>query len=258
MAEGGYPSVYVVDSRATRPTVPPRLGQERRRTGVAQTLLILLVSLALCGMVIEACFIYRLYKHESANSELSSKLISGMSQLFTRLINIFRYLIHISDIVLRPHTDKDLHSPIMRPNLELVPSKPVAHLTDGQDVVHGSRIMAWSMDAEPLIYQMDYKDKKLVIQKDGFYNVYSKVSFLDSGTFHHSIQMETKRYVGKSIPLLASRKYSEVSRKFLQSNSFLGGVFHLNEGDALFVQLSNTSKILRHKSFENIFGAYMI
>ncbi|XP_070704495.1 tumor necrosis factor ligand superfamily member 14 isoform X2 [Pempheris klunzingeri] len=230
MAEGGYPSVYVVDSRATRPTVPPRLGQERRRTGVAQTLLILLVSLALCGMVIEACFIYRLYKHESANSELSSKLIS----------------------------DKDLHSPIMRPNLELVPSKPVAHLTDGQDVVHGSRIMAWSMDAEPLIYQMDYKDKKLVIQKDGFYNVYSKVSFLDSGTFHHSIQMETKRYVGKSIPLLASRKYSEVSRKFLQSNSFLGGVFHLNEGDALFVQLSNTSKILRHKSFENIFGAYMI
>lgn len=67
MAEGGYPSVYVVDSFANRPPVPPRLSQRRRRAGVAQTLLFLLVSLALCGMAIEACLIYRLYRAESVS-----------------------------------------------------------------------------------------------------------------------------------------------------------------------------------------------
>lgn len=129
---------------------------------------------------------------------------------------------------------------------------------DGQDVVHGNQIMAWSMDADPLLYQMDYKDGSLVIQKDGFYYIYSKVSFLDTGVFHHSVHTKTERYPGKSIPLLSSRKYSEASQKMRQSNSYLGGVFPLNKYDTLFVKVSNTSKILRHKSFEIIFGAFMI
>ncbi len=67
MAEGGCPSVYVVDSYATRPTVPPRLSKGQQRGGVAQTLLFLLVSVALCGMAIEACLIYSLYQRESVS-----------------------------------------------------------------------------------------------------------------------------------------------------------------------------------------------
>ena len=67
MDDGGRPSVYVVDTHATLPPVPPRLSQRGRRTGVAQTLLFLLVGLALCGILIEACLIYRLYKTESVS-----------------------------------------------------------------------------------------------------------------------------------------------------------------------------------------------
>lgn len=68
MSEGGYPSVFMVDTHATtRPPLPPRLNQGRRRAGAAQTLLIMLVSLALCGMAIEACFIYHLYQPESVS-----------------------------------------------------------------------------------------------------------------------------------------------------------------------------------------------
>ncbi|XP_044036760.1 tumor necrosis factor ligand superfamily member 14 [Siniperca chuatsi] len=228
MAEDGYPSVYVVDSHATLPPVPPKLSKGKRRAGVAQTLLFLLVSVALCGMAIEACFIYRLYKPESATSGSTSKLAG-----------------------------EDATSPIKMPSLDILPSKPVAHLTDGQDVVHENQTMAWSMDADPLLHEMDYKDRSLVIQKEGFYYVYSKVSFMDTNVFHHSVHLKTKLYIGKSIPLLKSRKYSEGSSN-IRSNSYLGGVFHLYKDDALFVKVSNISKIVRHKSFENVFGAYMI
>ncbi|XP_045896763.1 tumor necrosis factor ligand superfamily member 14 [Micropterus dolomieu] len=229
MAEGGYPSVYVVDTHATRPSVPPRLSQGQQRAGVGQTLLFLLVSVALCGMAIEACFIYRLYKPQSATSGSTAMLLAG----------------------------KDVTPPVKRPGSDILPSKPVAHLTDGQDVVHGNKTMAWSMVADPLIYEMDYQDRSLIIQIEGFYFVYSKVYFLDTDVFHHAVHLKTKRYTGKSITLLESRKYQSKSSN-MRSNSYLGGVFHFYKDDAIFVEVSNTSKILRYQSFENIFGAYMI
>lgn len=224
MSECGYPSVYVVDTHATRPPVPPRLNRGRRSAGAAQTLLILLVCVALCGMAIEALFIYRLYKSESATSASASKIIA------------------------------DEVTPA--PSLVLSPSKPLAHLTDGQDVVHGQHVMEWSMVADPLLYDMGYKNGSLVIQKEGYYHVYSKVSFSDIDGFRHAIHRKTKRYFGKSIPLLMS-KFSETSGQ-MRSNSYLGGVFYLRKDDALFVDVSNTANILQRKPFENIFGAYMI
>ncbi|XP_018560114.1 tumor necrosis factor ligand superfamily member 14 [Lates calcarifer] len=231
MAKDEYPSVFVVDSHTTRPPIPPRLNQGRRRAGAAQTLLFLLVGVALCGMVIEACFIFRLYQTESASSASSSKFTGG----------------------------EDATSPTMWPSYNILPSKPVAHLTDGQDAHHGSEIMAWSMIADPLLYEMQYKGNSLIIQKEGYYYVYSKVYFSDNGVFHHTINRNTEKYSGKSITLLQSRSYSPVSKsKIARSNSYLGGVFHLDKNDALCVKVSNTSKIEKHKAFENIFGAYMI
>lgn len=116
--------------------------------------------------------------------------------------------------------------------------------------------MGWSTDADPLLYEMEYKDRSLVLQKAGYYYVYSKVFFSDNGVFHHFVDLRTEKYYGKSINLLQSRKYSTKSNK--QSNSYLGGVFYLDKDDAIFVKVSNTSKIVRHKPSENFFGAYMI
>ncbi|GLD49251.1 tumor necrosis factor ligand superfamily member 14-like protein [Lates japonicus] len=146
MAKDDYPSVFVVDSHTTRPPIPPRLNHGRRRAGAAQTLLFLLVGVALCGMVIEACFIFHLYRMESASSASSSKFTGG----------------------------EDVTSPTMWPSYDILPSKPVAHLTDGQDAHHGPEIMAWSMIADPLLYEMEYKGNSLIIQKEGYYYVYSK------------------------------------------------------------------------------------
>lgn len=169
------------------------------------------------------------------------------------------------------------------PGEDVLPSKPVAHLTgktripvvsvtivailipnivvcfpDGTDVVHDEHIMAWSMVAEPLLYEMKYSNKELIIQKEAYYYVYSKVFyFLDSGRFTHEINVKTERYAGGYITLLQSRNNSPKPGR-IQSNSYLGGVFHLYKNDAIYVYVSNTTRIARHKSFENVFGAYMI
>lgn len=251
MVHGGvkYPSVYVVDSHVTSPPLAPRLTpeqqyqnqyqyqqqqQQQQRSRPAQTLLFLLVSLALSGMVIEACFIYRLYQVNVVNSEASSEKSTGDKGT--------------GEEVLTPPTWHGLFDP---------PPKPVAHLTDGQDADHKDNIMGWSTIADPLLYKLNYADGCLIIQMEGYYYVYSKVSFLDKLNFHHSVQVKTDRYAGKSIPLLESRSYSGKSNK-IQSNSYLGGVFHFYEGDAIFVQVSNTSHLVRLRSYENVFGAVMI
>lgn len=229
MAEGGSPTVYVVDSQARRPVLPPRVNQGRRYGGAAQTLLFLLVSLALCGMVIEACFIYRLYQSESATSEQVAKFISDQNPTSPP-----PWLIH-----------------------DVLPSKPVAHLTGGHGVVHGKQIMAWSTTPEPLLHEVVYKNRSLIIQKEGYYYVYSKVFFKDSTKFHHYVNLLTEKYAGGIITLLQARKYSKES-EVAQSNSYLGGVFHLYQNDAIRVNVSSTANIIQFKPYENVFGLFMI
>ncbi|XP_054616805.1 tumor necrosis factor ligand superfamily member 14 isoform X1 [Dunckerocampus dactyliophorus] len=219
------PPVYVVDSHATAPPLPPRAARGRGRTGgLAQSLLFVLVSVALGGVILEAVLIF--YLHPSRPERASA----SFSELTAEKLE-------------RPPS----------PSPEVPLSKPAAHLMDGPDAVHDKAILGWSTIADPLLHQMDYKDRSLVIRKDGHYFVYSKVFFVDVGVFHHT--MHTLRDE-ESIPLLQSRTYSTKTEK--KSNSFLGGVFHLHKGDALFVKVSNSSKVARHKTYENVFGAFMI
>lgn len=222
MDEGERPPVYVVDTQASRPPIPPRPGRRSKCGGGTQTLLILLVSLSLCGLFIEACFIYSLHQSVSASSPISSK------QTGDERVKI-------------PRTD--IH-----------PSKPVAHMTGGPNVNHDRFIMAWSAIDPPILYRIAYSDRRLIIEKAGYYYVYSKVYFTDSA-FHHSINRTTHRY--GDITLLQSRKYSSPSDKS-ESNSFLGGVFQFDKNDAVYVTVSDTKKIGRHSPQENVFGLYMI
>lgn len=67
MAQDEHPPVFMVDTHVTRPPLPPRLGQRKQQIGPAQTLLFMLVSVALCGIAIEACLIYSLYQKESVS-----------------------------------------------------------------------------------------------------------------------------------------------------------------------------------------------
>ncbi|KAM9843894.1 tumor necrosis factor ligand superfamily member 14 [Aulostomus maculatus] len=233
-----YPSVYVVDSQASASPVPP-VPPRRRRTccnaGWVQALLVLLVTIALGGMIFEAFVIYHLHQTQSMPTALHAKIIAEHKA-----------------------------TPI-RPPGPVKPSKPVAHLTGGDKVDHDKLIMAWNTKGLHVLHEISYKRRSLVIQKEGYYYVYSKVFFVDDGTFDHSVVLRTDK-VDESINLLQSRKYvsnlegkPKSGTKFAEkSNSYLGGVFHLYKDDALVVRVSSTAKILQHKSYENVFGAYML
>uniref|UniRef100_A0A3P9HWX8 TNF superfamily member 14 n=1 Tax=Oryzias latipes TaxID=8090 RepID=A0A3P9HWX8_ORYLA len=213
-------------SLATMPPLPPRMKQRGQQSNFGQTLLFVLMSLALSCIVIEACFIYRLYQSEAV-SEVTTP------------------------------TKTTVH--------DVLPSKPVAHLTGEFNVVHGKHILSWSRIADPLLYEMSYREGNLIIHQEGYYYIYSKVFYLEKDSFYHYVMRHTERMAGANITLLQARKYSPRlcstkcnSHAAKRSNSYLAGVFHLLQNDSLYVNVSDSSHVLRHKSMENFFGAFMI
>ncbi|CAN9505614.1 unnamed protein product [Ophioblennius macclurei] len=225
MAEGAGHPVYVVDTHATRPPppLPPRGDRRPKRGNAAQTVLFILVSMALCGLVIQGCFIYSLSQSKSESSPISSKQIGGE---------------------------------VVTPPPKIPPYKPVAHLEGVKNVSRDKFIIQWEAIEAPILHKIGYRGGRLIIFKEGYYYVYSKVVFRDSGIFYHHVKCHSRRAAG-DVDLLLSRKYSPVSAT-TKSNSFLGGVFYLYEDDEVFVSVSDGSKIEKHKAEENVLGAYMI
>ncbi|XP_010872661.1 tumor necrosis factor ligand superfamily member 14 [Esox lucius] len=240
MAEGGipYPSVFMVDTHAPYPPLPPKLRPPNRRGSVAQNLLFLLVGLALCGLAIEACFIYHLY------SEKGYEESGSFAQ--------------------RVQDQQDISNDIpstQRPNPVVLPSKPVAHLTAGPQKGSGDGVIVWNIEEPPLLHGMTYRDGKLIIEKEGYYYVYSKVFFSEvTNVFTHFVCKRTPRYSeDKDINLLQSRRYHPKSGHYNPtSNSYLGGVFHFFQDDSIFVKVINITQVRISESTENFFGVFMI
>lgn len=87
MAHGrvSYPSVFVVDSDAKfPPPLPPKPGQTRiqyRRNHLIQNILLVLVCLALCGIIVEGYFIYKLHKNNQTSEAVSEN--AGVLSIMT-------------------------------------------------------------------------------------------------------------------------------------------------------------------------------
>ncbi|KAM9785318.1 tumor necrosis factor ligand superfamily member 14 [Syngnathus typhle] len=245
------PSVYFVDSQTGAPPLPPRAGRNRRCSSLAQTLLFVLVSVALTGLVVEALLIFYLH---------SSQLVGAPSMSFSKLTeekSAFRHPSTRHSPTPKPlarQIEKNASRYTCKPCFPL--SKPVARLMGGKDVVHGKGLVGWSLIPDHLLRGMDYKDGSLLIRREGFYFVYCKLSFHSHGVFHHTVKMRTPRHSAGPVVLLQARKHSSADGNI--SNSFLGGVFHLHKDDALFVKVSDTSKIVQVIAYESIFGAFMI
>ncbi|KAG7460275.1 hypothetical protein MATL_G00219570 [Megalops atlanticus] len=227
-----YPPVFAVDSQAGYP-VPPRPPPRRRST--VQWLLFLLVSLALCGMAVEACFIYHLY---------STRIPSGRTE--------------------KSYQDKnDIETaPLKTTNHVVKPSAPAAHLTALSLPPRSDGVLQWTLEGYSFTHHMQYRDGVLVVEEEGYYFIYSKVFFTEPecASFTHAVLCNTQRYLGGDTELMQSRRFhcrSQWKRKELL-NSYLGGVYHLSKGDSIYVKAQNHTQIVRHISPENFFGAYMI
>ncbi|XP_026881697.2 tumor necrosis factor ligand superfamily member 14 [Electrophorus electricus] len=237
---GTYPAVFVVDSQAGLPPLPPKTGlqQARRRAGPAQTVLFLLVALALCGVVLEACFIYRLYttQHSSNQEGLRTDARKG-----------------------DPQKNGSMVGPKTRPRTVLKPSKPLAHLTAGVERPDKYGVMHWQ-SLEPEVHDMEYRKGELLIKQEGYYYVYAKLCFsLDNDLFHYAVMKNTSRYLGPSIELLRYRTYQlKPTKKESMGNGYLGGVFHLIRGDSVFVQVKGSSSLRLQYAADNFFGMFML
>ncbi|XP_041943344.1 tumor necrosis factor ligand superfamily member 6-like [Alosa sapidissima] len=232
MAASGnlYPNVFMVDTHTDYPPpLPPKPVPFRKRRSVAQPVLFALVILALCGMAVEACFIYSLYTSKSSPGDSETQEMSKQVA--------------------------DKPTPIDNPVVP--PSKPLAHMNSNQKPT-ADGLMLWHDYGESIIHGMKYKDGGLIIQEEGYYFVYSKVYFTEKHNISllHSIVRTTDRYP-EELVLLQSREYIPKSIKNFKTNSYLGGMFHFFKGDTIFVRVNNTEIILS-TSADNYFGAYMV
>ncbi|XP_077069916.1 tumor necrosis factor ligand superfamily member 14 [Siphateles boraxobius] len=235
MAPGkiSYPSVFVVDSPTRPPPLPPKPGVRQRQKKI-QTLLVILVVVALCGMTIEACFIYRLYSTKGQPTPPNEPQTAMRKQE--------------KDAALSKH--KELG--------EMKPSKPMAQLTTGNSTANG--VVLWNVNQESIQHQVKLKpaEGKLVIEKEGYYSVYSKIHLLDDKiTCTHSVLRSTDRYGSEILLLQSSRFHLKVQRPRITDNSFLSGMFHLYKGDAVFVRVKNCTLVLSNAA-ENYFGVFMV
>ncbi|XP_028843274.1 tumor necrosis factor ligand superfamily member 14 isoform X2 [Denticeps clupeoides] len=223
-----YPSVFVVDN--CPPVQPPPLPPKPRRkkdSPVVQTVLILLVGLALCGMTAEACFILHLYNMAEATMATRDPVISA--QMLDKTV---------------------------QPDPAIPPSKPLAHVTS-PDRTRGDGVLRWADNS--ILFGVTYEDGQLVFQKEGYYSVYSKICFTAE---HHSISLHsvfkrTQRYP-KPIPLMQDRTRNPKATQGTILNSYLAGVFHFFPTESIFVKVNNHTSVMLSNSEENYFGVYML
>ncbi|MCJ8746042.1 hypothetical protein PDJAM_G00137170 [Pangasius djambal] len=244
MADGyvSYPSVFVVDSGTKLPPLPPKPGQTRiqnRRNRQIQNILLVLVCLALIGLLVEGCFIYYLHWNNKTSEDKSDN-----PQTEAR-----RGPNEENPITKKPKLPTILH-----------PSKPLAHLTAGDKKPKKDGIMEWKENGDSILYGLIHRDGKLIVQKEGYYYVYSKLSYSAEGPpFIQMVKKNTTRYLGNSITLLTYYRHNSNSvHKGSMRSSFLGGVFHLYKEDAVFVHVNNGTLVRLHNSADNFFGMFML
>ncbi|KAI5628099.1 hypothetical protein C0J50_8337 [Silurus asotus] len=241
MADGhaAYPSVFVVDG-ATHfpPPLPPKPGQRRmqvRRNRLVQNTLLVLVCLTLLGVLMEGVFIYKLHKNNDTSESKAAESPEALK----------------GD---QPVTRRPKPPPIPRP------SKPLAHLAAGSKKPEKEGILEWIVEGDPIIHELEYRDGTLIVQKEGYYYVYSKISYSAEGnSFTQMVQKRSQRLPGSSMELLTYKRYNPSPlQKGSVRSSYVGGVFFMYTNDAVFVYVNNGSSVLLHKPADNCFGMFML
>ncbi|XP_060951507.1 tumor necrosis factor ligand superfamily member 14-like [Limanda limanda] len=253
---GTCPHVFVVDAHSNCVSVP---GKKKPMWATAgQKLLLLLVGLTMLGHVVQGFFLYTLYRKTEDGSRpylnLSNPQTSGqqggtmMGQMGSKELN-------------------ELH--MQRPHPEQVQQRPFAHLMGSDNPAKDDNVVQWIHEGgDAITHQMGYDKGRLLVEKEGYYYLYSKVQLnavLECSLILHKVMKDTSAY-GRPIELMRSKSFrcrtpKLVSVKALEGedlwNSFLAGIFHLERGDKVFVTLESIQKI-RPGPADNFMGAFMI
>ncbi|XP_051993158.1 tumor necrosis factor ligand superfamily member 14-like [Xyrauchen texanus] len=231
------PQVFVVDSQAQGPhpprQVPVRLEVQRL------SLIYLLLAVALLSIFIEAGLIYHLYNRPVVSTD-SQQTASRKGE---------KKSIPSSSL------DFNDNLPGKIPKVE----KPAAFLLGISHVTGGSDRLQWRLDSFPgFLRSLSLRNNSLYFQQEGYYFIFSKISHMENCSFfRHQLMHCSERYSNHPIELMQNSRYLCNSQKTQSDNSYLGGVFHLNKGDSVFVRVNNSSQV-HISNNENYFGAFMI
>ncbi|KAF5903639.1 tumor necrosis factor ligand superfamily member 14-like, partial [Clarias magur] len=157
-----------------------------RRNLLVQKTLMVLVLLSFCGLAVEGYFIYNLHMANS-NSTTNGELPKTAAQKGENNIP-------------KPVTKKP------KPPTILPPPKPLAHLA-ARNKPENEGIMKWNDDGQSILHKLEYRDGKLIVQNEGYYYVYSKLTYSAEGHFSQTVEKNTTRYMGGSIKLLEYRRH---------------------------------------------------
>lgn len=245
------PQVFVVDTRSNYVSMP----KETLRARLGQKLLLLLVGLTTLGLVVQGYFIYTLYKKTEAFS------LGGSHPFY----------LNQSDprtSALQGGTMSQVGSK-GRQNPEQIQHRPFAHLMGSNSPVGVNNVVQWiDKSGDAITHNMSYDKGQLLVEKEGFYYLYSKVQLnaaVECSLILHKVMKNTTAY-GQPIELMRSKSFrcrtpkppsAKASAGEDLWNSFLAGIFHLQSGDKIFVTLENIQKI-RPGPADNFMGAFMI
>ncbi|XP_051241510.1 tumor necrosis factor ligand superfamily member 14 [Dicentrarchus labrax] len=264
MAEGSVgtvPQVFVVDSQANYISLPSKKKVTWVRVG--QKFLLLLLGLTMLGLVVEGCFIYNLYKKTEAFSLYMSH------PLFQNLSNPKASGLQGGTIMSQVGTKESNEIPTMRPHLEPIQQRPFAQLIGSWHPAGETNVVQWVYrGGESITFNMGYNNGRLLVEKDGNYYLYSKVTLNaaeECVLMQHKVMKVTKAY-DQPIELVKSKSFRCRTPKPSTAkssggedlwNSFLAGIFHLQKGDEIYVTLDDVHK-MRPGNTENLMGAFMI
>ncbi|XP_041033247.1 tumor necrosis factor ligand superfamily member 14-like isoform X1 [Carcharodon carcharias] len=231
-----YPSVFVVDGRTD--TVPFATSAKQKNLTFTHKFLLMLVLLALIGDGLGAFYLWRLRSD-----------VQQFSSMFLAAKNTSLMVGSIQDMIFQDS------------------SKPAAHVTGCNCSAYEYGRLQWAHNRGiAFLRGIDYKEGALVIKKSGHYFIYSKILLGEiscnddkNGFLKQTVFKEGAAYP-QPIELMAVRKFfctGENPDHWLD-NSYLGAIFDFNEGDHVFIKITDKKLLRISNDAETFFGAFMI
>ncbi|XP_045201285.2 tumor necrosis factor ligand superfamily member 10-like [Mercenaria mercenaria] len=148
---------------------------------------------------------------------------------------------------------------VRKPEQPTVPGRqfPISHWISQEDLAFTSKVQ--------------YRHGRIVILEEGLYYVYSQLSFLEvfdnpnsietgSQSLSHYIYRYNIIYPHGGEEAMIQNSITKCwgqNKAFGEYTSYLGAVFHLRQGDELFVKVSNLTLIVREPKL-NYFGLFKV
>ncbi|XP_074836390.1 tumor necrosis factor ligand superfamily member 14 [Carettochelys insculpta] len=231
-----YPSVFVVDGQQHGvPFVPP-MRRPRRTCWRGQSFLAALVLLALAGVATEGYFLLRFQKELDKANAQGGEAAGAISEksIQDRKLNKEKPAAHVIGLIQTTENN----------SLQWEPSKDWAFLHD-----------------------VGYQGGSLICLKPGYYYIYSKIqlrtadcpqqgqkSFITHGMYKKTPRYPEEMKLMESLMTYCDRR----DTKFWQDSSFLGGIFHLEEKDEVYVKVAQRQLVQINDGTRSYFGTFMI